>query len=62
MANLYKCILTDKNGKIKTITKEGTSTSDIINSFTNSEFIPLDIIQLKCNETNILIRKIQNLS
>jgi len=57
MANLYKCILTDKNGKIKTITKEGNSPSDIINSFANSEFIPLDIIQLKSKQNKYTHKK-----
>ena len=49
MRKKYICKLSDKNGQISVVEKEGTSEEEIRNSFLGTTYIPIEIKQKKSN-------------
>ena len=42
----YKCLVTNQKGKISTIIKEAHSKEEVSNSFSGTEYIPLEITEI----------------
>lgn len=49
MRKIYRCKLSDKNGQITVVEKEGNSEEEIRNTFLGTAYIPIEIKQKKSN-------------
>ena len=53
----YKCLITDQKGKVSTVIKEALSKEEASNSFNGTDYIPLEIIEIKTKNNNSSSRK-----
>lgn len=53
----YKCLITDHKGKISSIRKEALSKAEAFNSFNGTDYIPLEITEIKTKNNRKSSRK-----
>ena len=53
----YKCLITDHKGKISSIRKEAFSKEEAFNSFNGTDYIPLEITEIKTKNNRKSSRK-----